>query len=478
MSSQIKPDNYKYRRLNTENLVNDFGAAKAEIEDLQTAIANGIPSEIQVDSVLSGTSTNPVQNKAVKTALDGKVDKVTGKQLSTEDYTTAEKSKLSGIATGADVSPVSSVNSKTGAVVLSASDVGADPTGAGTDAVDAHELTYDHDSFLTEAPVTSVNGLTGAVVIEAGGSSDVVGIRKLASVDGLTGWGSPSGAGLALSVSDVVAEKINGRFPYRLDATAPAAGTYIPLPITVTEFEAGSSTGLSLWVKPLTGYAHGYLEAVLYDPATEEILEPGVTLIRTGAHRHAWRVALNSGTSYQVWLRVTTAGGGQAFSLAFDDLRVAKDLVCGRWIWPFGGIVSIANTASGSVSYRCLSRTGSLDSSSSIYNPRWRSENNAHIRGIAIDAGRMLFTSAGTVFEISLVVADNLPLSPADVGALIIPQTTIVFTGGDILDSRSVVSGFDAVVSAGSCCTFVYYISIDTSSVIAGAITSILVEAD
>ena len=33
----------------------------------------------------------------------GKVDKVSGKGLSTEDYTTAEKTKLSGIATGAEV---------------------------------------------------------------------------------------------------------------------------------------------------------------------------------------------------------------------------------------------------------------------------------------------------------------------------------------------------------------------------------------
>ncbi|MDR0580200.1 MAG: hypothetical protein LBG21_06320 [Campylobacteraceae bacterium] len=36
------------------------------------------------------------------TALGDKVDKVTGKQLSTEDYTTTEKTKLSGIATGAN----------------------------------------------------------------------------------------------------------------------------------------------------------------------------------------------------------------------------------------------------------------------------------------------------------------------------------------------------------------------------------------
>lgn len=35
-------------------------------------------------------------------AVTGKVDKVTGKQLSTNDYTAAEKTKLAGIATGAN----------------------------------------------------------------------------------------------------------------------------------------------------------------------------------------------------------------------------------------------------------------------------------------------------------------------------------------------------------------------------------------
>jgi len=40
---------------------------------------------------------------AMDTALDGKVDKVTGKDLSSNDYTTTEKDKLSGIASGAEV---------------------------------------------------------------------------------------------------------------------------------------------------------------------------------------------------------------------------------------------------------------------------------------------------------------------------------------------------------------------------------------
>ena len=38
----------------------------------------------------------------IKTALSGKVDKVSGKGLSTNDYTTAEKNKLAGIETGAN----------------------------------------------------------------------------------------------------------------------------------------------------------------------------------------------------------------------------------------------------------------------------------------------------------------------------------------------------------------------------------------
>jgi hypothetical protein len=42
---------------------------------------------------------------ATKDALNGKVDTVTGKGLSTNDYTTAEKDKLNGIQSGAQVNP-------------------------------------------------------------------------------------------------------------------------------------------------------------------------------------------------------------------------------------------------------------------------------------------------------------------------------------------------------------------------------------
>ena len=66
---------------------------------------------ISVDSELSDTSINPVQNKAVKAGittavneltsqLTYKVDKVAGKGLSTNDYTTQEKNDLADLKSG------------------------------------------------------------------------------------------------------------------------------------------------------------------------------------------------------------------------------------------------------------------------------------------------------------------------------------------------------------------------------------------
>ena len=60
----------------------------------------------------------------IEAALNGKVDKITGKGLSSNDYTDAEQQKLETIEAGAQQNTVSSVAGKTGAVILSKSDVG------------------------------------------------------------------------------------------------------------------------------------------------------------------------------------------------------------------------------------------------------------------------------------------------------------------------------------------------------------------
>ena len=68
-------------------------------------IETGAQVNETVDTALSLTSSHPVENKAIKTALDGKVDTISGKGLSTNDYTTADKNKLDGIEAGAQVNP-------------------------------------------------------------------------------------------------------------------------------------------------------------------------------------------------------------------------------------------------------------------------------------------------------------------------------------------------------------------------------------
>lgn len=112
---------------------------------LNFGIPKGDPGKdggVDVDDAISSTSFHPVQNRVIYNALQGKadtadiptktsdltndsgfltqhqdisgkVDKVTGKGLSTNDYTTTEKDKLAGIAAGAEVNVQSDWNQST-----------------------------------------------------------------------------------------------------------------------------------------------------------------------------------------------------------------------------------------------------------------------------------------------------------------------------------------------------------------------------
>ena len=105
----------------------DLGIALADyltISAFNTAIANyytktevGNLLDGKVDKINGkGLSTNDYDNTAkgivdgVTNALAGKVDKVNGKGLSTEDYTTTEKNKLAGISTNANKVEASTTN--------------------------------------------------------------------------------------------------------------------------------------------------------------------------------------------------------------------------------------------------------------------------------------------------------------------------------------------------------------------------------
>lgn len=90
-------------------LSGDYSTASSSAAGLMSAAdktkLDGIEAgatAITVDSAISSSSTNPVENQAIYTALAGKVDTETGKGLSSNDYTDTEKTKLAGIEAGAN----------------------------------------------------------------------------------------------------------------------------------------------------------------------------------------------------------------------------------------------------------------------------------------------------------------------------------------------------------------------------------------
>ena len=63
----------------------------------KTAQDLGLQGALTFDNVPQTNSDNPVKSSGIYSALSGKVDKVSGKGLSTNDYTTSEKAKLANL---------------------------------------------------------------------------------------------------------------------------------------------------------------------------------------------------------------------------------------------------------------------------------------------------------------------------------------------------------------------------------------------
>lgn len=103
-------------------------ATKEDIVDISMdgdTIVQNINSSTAIidDKNLSANVLDKYTKNEMDTRLTNKVDKVEGKGLSTEDYTTIEKIKLSSIEDGAEKNKVNSVNNKTGNVVINKVDI-------------------------------------------------------------------------------------------------------------------------------------------------------------------------------------------------------------------------------------------------------------------------------------------------------------------------------------------------------------------
>lgn len=80
----------------------DYDSTHSAVTDAEKTTWNSKQDALTFDSAPISGSDNPVKSSGVYSALSSKVDVISGKGLSTEDYTTAEKNKLSGIEANAN----------------------------------------------------------------------------------------------------------------------------------------------------------------------------------------------------------------------------------------------------------------------------------------------------------------------------------------------------------------------------------------
>lgn len=93
-----------------QSLTTRVGTAEADIDNIEGEI-NDINAQIATKADAEAVET---RFSGIETRVGNKVDKVAGKGLSTNDYTTTEKNKLAGIAEGAEVNVQSDWNATSG----------------------------------------------------------------------------------------------------------------------------------------------------------------------------------------------------------------------------------------------------------------------------------------------------------------------------------------------------------------------------
>jgi len=130
VSGQVKGKGLSTNDL-TDELVSKFNAAASSTDDLKKYIeadADGTINKFnEIVAFLDGIAdTKTLQGLFgdIASQIDKKVDKETGKGLSSNDFTSDEKTKLADIEAGAQKNTVASVAGKTGEVSLSKADVG------------------------------------------------------------------------------------------------------------------------------------------------------------------------------------------------------------------------------------------------------------------------------------------------------------------------------------------------------------------
>ena len=144
-------DKIKLNAIEAGAQVNTVTGVKGDSESsYRTGNINITPTNIGLGNVNNTSDADKPISTAQQAALDEKVDKVSGKGLSTNDYTTDEKNKLAGIAAGAQVNVIESVKVNGTAQTISNKEIDIPvPT-------NLSQLTNDIYEVATSAEITAI----------------------------------------------------------------------------------------------------------------------------------------------------------------------------------------------------------------------------------------------------------------------------------------------------------------------------------
>ena len=148
--------------------------SSSAVDKLTLTMADGTTQQHTVSDMIP-KDTEPTTGSAkfvtsgvVKAALDEKVDKVDGKGLSTNDYTTTEKNKLAGISTGAQVNVIEEVQLNGAKITPSSKAVNIDLSSYATKG-DLSSIPKFAISVVTELPASGIS--TSTIYLKSNGGS-------------------------------------------------------------------------------------------------------------------------------------------------------------------------------------------------------------------------------------------------------------------------------------------------------------------
>ena len=221
--------NTEWRAESVVSVATKIGAVSLDHDDIaETAARKAFTTaeQTKLAGIATGAQVNTVDSVAGKTGAvtltaDDMTDGVTNKV-----FTAAEQTKLGGIATGAQVNTVNSVATKTGAVVLDADDIGDGVTNRVFTNTEKTKLTGIETGAQVNT-VDSVAGKTGAVTLDGNDITEVTDKRFMSDaqetkLDGInTSALNPSGG-----TTGQVLKKIDGTdYNYSWQADEQGSGT-------------------------------------------------------------------------------------------------------------------------------------------------------------------------------------------------------------------------------------------------------------